>query len=312
MDKGQGNNIIIKFFKILGRQPTDMDITVNAFTMENLANIIEKMFTIIQKNQSKILNINNKNDDISSSEFGENNNDDSNIFLKDYSQKGEINLQNSSLHHTYNSSSILGNNLNNSSAPETLLDPVMFRRPYKIKDYGKITFTIYGMDIDMEVLAKNRTVLPVPGFVPTGEVREDAILRDLTINAVFYNIRNKKIIDPLNGILDMEEGVVKLPQGKATFMSDFLRLFSIIKTTSKLSFKISDSISKLIQDHIVQIKQFTISDREEVNNVKLRRIILGDYSLRAFKLLYDFNLFDSCIPENYYQKFNTAKILCDY
>jgi hypothetical protein len=189
------------------------------------------------------------------------------------------------------------------------LDPVLFRRPFKIKNYGKMTFTIYGMDIDLEILSKKRVTTPVPAFIPTRDIKEDANIRDIKLNAVFYDIKNNKILDPLNGIADMKNGIIDLPLGEKTFMNDFLRVFSIIKTSSKLSLKIGDFISNIIKKNLPAIKNFMLVNKEEIINLKLKRIIMGDYSLKAFKLLYDHNLYDPCIPEKFYNEFTSNETI---
>ena len=183
------------------------------------------------------------------------------------------------------------------------LNPILFSIHFKIKKYGKMTFTLYGMDIDLEILSKKRMTTPIPTFIPTNDVMEDAHIRDIKINAVFYEIKNNKIIDPLNGIADMKKGLIDLPLGEKTFLNDFLRVFSIIKTSSKLSMKISDFISSLIKNNLSAIKTFMLANKEEIINFKLKRIIMGDYSLKAFKLLFDYSLYDPCIPEKFHDNF---------
>ena len=53
-----------------------------------------------------------------------------------------------------------------------------------------------GSEIDIS-LAKGKTI------------EEDLKLRDFTINAIGYDIQNKKIIDPFNGISDLKNRVLK-------------------------------------------------------------------------------------------------------
>jgi tRNA nucleotidyltransferase/poly(A) polymerase len=175
--------------------------------------------------------------------------------------------------------------------------PSLFRRPYKIRNYGKLTFTLYGMDIDLEIMAKNRTITPIPSFIPTNNIEEDAVLRDMTVNAVFYDIKKQKIRDPLKGIDDMRQGILQLPLGQKTFQNDFLRVFSIIKTSSKLDMKISQDIDLFIKYNESKLKEMMLQYRDEIINSKLKKIIDGEFSLKAYKLLYDYNFYDPVVPE---------------
>ncbi|MCA1765841.1 MAG: poly(A) polymerase, partial [Desulfobulbaceae bacterium] len=59
----------------------------------------------------------------------------------------------------------------------------------------------FDIDGPVEVLAANNTY---------GTVAEDAFRRDLTINALFYDIKNFTIIDYVNGVADLKSKAVRI------------------------------------------------------------------------------------------------------
>jgi len=73
--------------------------------------------------------------------------------------------------------------------------------------------------------------------VPTvefGDPKTDAQRRDLTINAMFYNINTKQIEDYVGGIKDLQSMVLRTPLNpKKTFMDDPLRMLRVFRFFSR-------------------------------------------------------------------------------
>lgn len=68
---------------------------------------------------------------------------------------------------------------------------------------------------------------------------KDAARRDFTINALFYDLKNHKVIDYEHGIRDLENKIlscVGLPQ--ARFLEDHLRILRLIRFKAQLGFQI--------------------------------------------------------------------------
>lgn len=70
------------------------------------------------------------------------------------------------------------------------------------------------------------------------DVREDALRRDFKCNAIYYDIANQQIIDPLGGVEDVYNKVLDtvLPPEK-TFSRDGLRLLRLARFAGELDFK---------------------------------------------------------------------------
>ncbi len=83
--------------------------------------------------------------------------------------------------------------------------------------------------------------------VPTIEIgtpEEDAYRRDLTINALFYNINQNTIEDwTKKGIEDLKEGIIRTPLDPLqTFNDDPLRVLRTIRFTTRFGFKMREEV----------------------------------------------------------------------
>lgn len=69
------------------------------------------------------------------------------------------------------------------------------------------------------------------------DIKLDALRRDFTINALYYDITNKKIIDFFNGVSDLEKKVLKTCKAPAeTFADDGDRILRLVRFVCELGF----------------------------------------------------------------------------
>lgn len=85
---------------------------------------------------------------------------------------------------------------------------------------------------------------------------EDLKRRDLTCNAIAINILTREIVDPFNGLSDIENKILK-PVDCDTFMDDPLRMLRVINFASRFGFEIEESTFKLIQENAHSIKEIS-------------------------------------------------------
>ena len=78
-------------------------------------------------------------------------------------------------------------------------------------------------------------------------IMDDCMRRDLTINALFYDIRNKKIVDLVGGVDDIKNGVVRaVGDASQRFIEDRLRILRIFRFASRMNGEIDEETSKAI------------------------------------------------------------------
>ena len=109
----------------------------------------------------------------------------------------------------------------------------------KSKHLETATLRIKGVPIDFVNLRAERytEVSRVPD-IQAGTAMEDAYRRDLTINALFYNINEDKIEDFTGrGISDLETRTIRTPLDPLqTFLDDPLRVIRAIRFANRFEF----------------------------------------------------------------------------
>ena len=105
--------------------------------------------------------------------------------------------------------------------------------------------------------------------IPTmsfGTPLEDAMRRDLTINALYYNLNEKKVEDFTGkGIEDLKIGLCRTPlEAKRTFVDDPLRVLRAVRFAARYAFKLADDIGVAVEDEQVREGLRTKVSRERV------------------------------------------------
>ncbi len=73
-----------------------------------------------------------------------------------------------------------------------------------------------------------------------GTIEQDALRRDFTVNALYYNIADFSIIDYANGVEDLENGILRLLGDPETrYREDPVRMLRAIRFAAKLGFRIA-------------------------------------------------------------------------
>jgi tRNA nucleotidyltransferase/poly(A) polymerase len=133
--------------------------------------------------------------------------------------------------------------------------------------------------------------------VESGTLRDDQERRDLTINAMSIGLNQAnfgQLIDPFNGLEDIEKQLVRTPlDPDKTFSDDPLRMLRAIRFASQLGFRIDAITLEGIErnkDRIAIISQERITD-------ELNKIILSPVPSIGFEYLFDTGLLKLIFPE---------------
>jgi poly(A) polymerase len=96
---------------------------------------------------------------------------------------------------------------------------------------------------------KRRGRLPLKP-IAYGTPREDAFRRDLTINALFYDIATYSVIDYVGGLDDLEAGRVRIiGDPDASYAEDPVRIWRVLRHASRLGFAIEEKTAEAIARH---------------------------------------------------------------
>ena len=110
---------------------------------------------------------------------------------------------------------------------------------------GKIievsTFRRSAPQDDDEVLSANNTF---------GTPAEDAMRRDLTINAMFYNIADYSIVDYVDGISDLKAGLIRaVGDPEVRFLRDPVRIMRAVRHASRIDFRLTPATLDAVEMH---------------------------------------------------------------
>ena len=155
--------------------------------------------------------------------------------------------------------------------------------PEKSKHLETVTTKIFGLDIDLVNLRKETysddSRNPQMEF---GTAEEDAMRRDATINALFYNLNESKVEDfTRRGFEDMRDQVIRTPmEPYQTFKDDPLRVLRLIRFASRLGYRIDEETENAMKNKdISEALKLKIS-RERVGT-EMTKMLKGN---RAFDL----------------------------
>lgn len=134
----------------------------------------------------------------------------------------------------------------------------------------------------------------------TTDITKDAKRRDFTCNAVYYDIANDKIIDPLGGIADIEHKILRAYDPQHIFASDGLRVLRMVRIACETGFKIDAETAKAAKANVELLKDISVERRRD----ELMKILLADTKngianaqYRALRLLNQIGAIKYLIPQ---------------
>ncbi|MBK0378131.1 CCA tRNA nucleotidyltransferase [Mucilaginibacter segetis] len=134
-------------------------------------------------------------------------------------------------------------------------------------------------------------------IVENGTLEDDQKRRDFTINALAIALHPDNfgaLIDPFNGLQDMEQKLIRTPLNPVeTFSDDPLRMMRAIRFATQLNFRIDDEAILAIKSNLSRIK---IVSQERITD-ELNRIILSSKPSIGFNYLFDTSLLHIIFPQ---------------
>lgn len=134
-------------------------------------------------------------------------------------------------------------------------------------------------------------------IVEAGTLRDDQLRRDFTINALAWCLNGERfgeLVDPFEGIYDMEDCIIRTPcDPDITFSDDPLRMMRGIRFATQLGFDIEDETFEAIRRNRERIK---IVSRERIAT-ELNKIVASPRPSIGFELLELTGLLELIFPE---------------
>ncbi|MCR5472559.1 MAG: CCA tRNA nucleotidyltransferase, partial [Prevotella sp.] len=134
-------------------------------------------------------------------------------------------------------------------------------------------------------------------IVENGTLEDDQNRRDFTINAMAICLNKSRfgeLVDPFNGLADLEDGIIATPlEPGITFSDDPLRMMRCIRFATQLNFHIEDETFEALERMADRIK---IVSGERIE-VELNKIIMSPHPSKGFVDLQRSGLLNIILPE---------------
>ncbi|KAK0253258.1 hypothetical protein B0A54_11380 [Friedmanniomyces endolithicus] len=171
--------------------------------------------------------------------------------------------------------------------------------PEKSKHLETVTTRILGLDIDLVNLRKETyTEDSRNPQMEFGTPEEDAMRRDATVNAMFYNINTGEIEDFTGrGHDDMRGKIIRTPlEPYQTFKDDPLRVLRLIRFSSRLDYRIDQKALKAMRNADIQDALHRKISRERVG-VEMEKALHGPDPHEALRLVFDLDLYETIFSD---------------
>jgi poly(A) polymerase len=190
---------------------------------------------------------------------------------------------------------VVGNGMDLAQAAGTKL---RVKKVNLFKNFGTAQFNYKDLDVEFVGARKESyqrdSRKPI---VENGTLEDDQKRRDFTINALAIDLRQEtfgKLIDPFNGLKDLEDGILRTPlDPDTTYSDDPLRMMRAVRFATQLNFQIEQKSLKSIYDNATRLEIISV---ERIMD-ELNKIILAKKPSRGFELLFSTKLLHQFFPE---------------
>ncbi len=129
-----------------------------------------------------------------------------------------------------------------------------------------------------------------------GDPREDAFRRDFTVNALFYDISDFSVIDYVDGLKDLKNGVIRaIGDPGLRFQEDPVRMMRACEYAGRLGFTIAQATQQAIHDHRHDLEKAATPRVTE----ELGELLRCGHAGRSLQWMLDLGLLEVLLPEAY-------------
>ncbi len=165
---------------------------------------------------------------------------------------------------------------------------------------AQVKFTQNGQEYEVEFVGARKESYSHNSRKPVvenGTLEDDQNRRDFTINAMAICLNQERfgeLVDPFNGLADLEDGIIATPLEPAiTFSDDPLRMMRCVRFATQLHFQIEDETFEALVKMAGRIK---IVSGERIKD-ELNKIILSSQPSCGFVDLQRCGLLNIILPE---------------
>lgn len=183
-----------------------------------------------------------------------------------------------------------------SASPEQVKE--LFRNCRLIGRRFRLAHILYGREIIEVATFRGHHAQSADGMVLRdnvfGTIEEDAIRRDFTVNALYYDIADFSVQDFCNGVDDLKHRLLRIIGDPETrYREDPVRMLRVIRLSVKLELNIEQKTAEPLNELSILLK--------DVPNARLwdesHKLFLAGHSLETFNKLEQYNQLASLLPQ---------------
>ena len=156
------------------------------------------------------------------------------------------------------------------------------------KSFGVVKLFMDGLDIDFSLPRKeSKTAKGHTGFAitvdPTLDFTTAASRRDFTINAIGYDVFEKKILDPFGGQRDLHNKILRAVNIEK-FAEDPLRVYRAVQFSARFALTIDAKLLQLCKKIIIDKEIYTLAS-ERISDELKKLLLQAQKPSRGFTLM---------------------------
>lgn len=133
-----------------------------------------------------------------------------------------------------------------------------------------------------------------PDRVVFSSPEEDALRRDFTINGLFYDPIEEKVIDYVGGVTDLQRRVIRaIGDPHQRFAEDKLRMLRAVRFVAELEFDLDPQTKAAIRELVSQIREVS----QERILMELERLFVAPGRVRGMELFRELGFLRIILPE---------------
>lgn len=127
-----------------------------------------------------------------------------------------------------------------------------------------------------------------------GTLEEDAIRRDLTINALYYTTADFAIYDYTHGMQDLQNKIIRVIGDPETrYREDPVRMLRVIRFAAKLDFTIEKNTAKPIKQLASRLSDIPAARMFD----EVLKLFMSGKGVETFELMQQYQLFEPLFPQ---------------
>lgn len=183
-----------------------------------------------------------------------------------------------------------------SAKPDDILN--LFPKCYEIGvAFGIINVVMGGVNFEVATFREERGYMD--GRHPdeinyTDDPALDAKRRDFTINSMFYDPIEKKVLDFEGGEGDLKNGILRtVGDANKRFSEDYLRILRAVRFCTRFGFRLDEAIPPAVKNNLEGLKKIS---NERIRD-ELNKMLIGPAPSESMRMLLKLGVLELILPQ---------------